>query len=134
MGSAALPCLKASCAQESEQKVRLLIGKLDKMRTLHGPGLKQIVDLVQQINDARSPEPDGRNSRYSRLFVSPHSIWAPSACLSTLQEPATFVKPAVPDVSLIDLKHSSVWLGLLVPFPRELPGSEEPVMSANCPP
>lgn len=55
--------------QGSEQKVSLLIGELDRLRA--GPGLdaRQIVDLVQSINDARSPEPKGSNSSYSLLLV-----------------------------------------------------------------
>lgn len=60
--------------QGSEQKVKLLVGELDRLRTGQGLELKEIVDVVQSINEARSPEPEGSNSRYSLLFVSPASV------------------------------------------------------------
>lgn len=57
--------------QVSEQKVKVLIGSLEKLRhTVPQPSSKIIVDIVQSINEARRPEPSGRISDFSVLFVS----------------------------------------------------------------
>ena len=57
--------------QGSEQKVGFLVVELDRLRcTVAEPSITQIVDIVQRINEARTPEPMGSNSDYSALFVS----------------------------------------------------------------
>lgn len=57
--------------QGSEQKVSSLIVELDRLRcTVAEPSVTQIVDIVQRINEARTPEPSGSNSAYSALYVS----------------------------------------------------------------
>ncbi len=58
------------CLQGCEQKVGSLIVKLDCLRcTVAEPSLAQVVDIVQEISEARTPEPSGSNSNYSVLFV-----------------------------------------------------------------
>ena len=54
-----------------EQKVGSLIVELDRLRcTIAEPSTTQIVDIVQRIIEAKTPQPSGGNSNYSLLYVS----------------------------------------------------------------